>query len=130
KGFPVYTMYVVYLGYSMCYLAVTFIFAKKYCGLSIHNYLSNVVYRCIIILIVALGFSLIPKYFMTVSIIRLIIIVVLSSVSLVALTLLIGFNNSELISIKRLIKAMQKKLKDITFGKDDNSKGVLTNIFL
>ncbi|MEM7381827.1 MAG: hypothetical protein AAF361_11605, partial [Bacteroidota bacterium] len=79
-GKPPYYMYIIFIGYSLVNGVVILWYAKKYTGINIPNFLVHVVLRCFIALSLGLLISSIPLYVLDENLVRLMIIVGLSTV--------------------------------------------------
>lgn len=110
-GFVPYTLYIVFIIYSMFYSGIVLFFAKKYCNLSITYFMSNIVARCVIIFMVVISISAIPIYFLPSSFYRLLLVSVLSSSLFFVAVWFIGLEAKERNYSLKVIKDFLKKQK-------------------
>ena len=73
-NFPVYTLYLVFIGYAICDGILTLYFTKEVCGLSISLYLKEVIFPSLLISILVVGFSSIPFFMLHEGFLRLILV--------------------------------------------------------
>ncbi|MBO0590869.1 hypothetical protein I2486_05555 [Cellulophaga sp. E16_2] len=81
-------------------------FAHTICGMSIKNYLTDVITRGFIVSLIVTALAILPLVFMQQGFSRLLLVLILSSVSSVFLIINVGMNSSE----KTLMLAMGKNL--------------------
>ncbi|GGH56486.1 O-antigen/teichoic acid export membrane protein [Filimonas zeae] len=109
--YPAYTIYLVFLGYSLMNGVVLLYFAKKVCGLSISDYMKNVVGRCVLLFLLILSLASIPVFVMDEGFKRLIFILFLNTVFFFIGTWFIGFSGEERKPVYNLISNLMIKLK-------------------
>jgi len=107
--FPPYSLYLVFIAYSLSESIISLYFSKKNYDLPIVLFLKDVVGRCVSILLLSGGLSVIPYFLMDQGILRLIVISMISTISVFVWAWYIGFNLEEKGSIKLIIiKLIQK----------------------
>jgi len=116
-SYPPYFLYYVFLIFSILSFSITVFFAKINCELSIPLYLKTIVLRCLITFIVIFLLSIIPVFFMSVGIPRLLLVVVISFISYFLAVWFIGFTNAEQIKVQYILKALFEKLKYLVLHK-------------
>ncbi|MGQ7945114.1 hypothetical protein [Flavobacterium sp. WC2509] len=107
--FPVHTIYVVFIIYSLMSGILTLYFAKSDCGLSIFIYLKNVVVPCVVSFVLIMFLSYIPLLFNFNQNIRLLSVIAISSISFLIVLWFIGLNTQERVIIKPLLIKLKLK---------------------
>jgi O-antigen/teichoic acid export membrane protein len=102
--YPAYTLYYVFIVYSILISFITIYFAKVYCGLSIGIFLKNIVTRCIVSFIIVYALSFVPTIYMQAGLNRLIIVFSISIFSFLLTVWIIGFVAEERLIIVKLIR--------------------------
>lgn len=110
KG-PPYSLYLVFIGYSISESILTLYFSNKYYNLSIPLFLKEVIGRCILMVVLSTMLSLIPYVIMGEGIVRLITISFVSSLSLTITAWYIGFNSEERMSLTQVAQGVMKKIR-------------------
>jgi O-antigen/teichoic acid export membrane protein len=109
--FPVYTLYVVFIIYSILGGFLVLYFAKLECELSIPIYLKNVAIPCVVSFAVIFILSNIPSLFDFNQNLRLLVVISVSSITFSIAFWFIGLNTEERLIIKPVIKLIvQKKI--------------------
>lgn len=109
-NFPPYALYLVFIAYSLSESVMTLYFSNKYFNLSISLFLKDVIGRCILMLLVATGISIVPYLMMEEGIIELIIVSLISTVSVTITAWFIAFNSDERASLKQVANGGLKRL--------------------
>ncbi|MBE9599518.1 hypothetical protein [Pedobacter sp. MC2016-24] len=109
-GFPPYALYIVFIVYSIMASALILYFSNKNLGLSISHFVGNVLLRCISSFFMVLAIASVPLFFMQDGILRLLIVLILSSVSFIVCVWFIGFSNLERENLRAIIKGIFQKL--------------------
>ena len=96
NGSPPYVMYLVgILFFSIGNGLIHLYFVNKNCSLSIRDFLNIVFYKCISVFALTTFLSIIPFFFLEEGIIRLLITIIVSSISFLILVYSIGLNQEE-----------------------------------
>ncbi|WP_430936216.1 hypothetical protein [Saccharicrinis sp. 156] len=107
---PAYIMYIVFIFYSVFTGVLTVFFAKKTSGLSVRLFLNEVVYRCGVSFLFVLLISTVPVLIFSEGILRLLLVVAISSL-LYGITIWnFGFTEVERITVKNIIANKSKNL--------------------
>ncbi|MEJ7560449.1 MAG: hypothetical protein WKF66_19225 [Pedobacter sp.] len=109
-GFPPSTLYLVFIVYSICSSIMLTYFAKVNCGLSVKDYLTNVVLRSLGVLLISLILSFCPILFFGPGALRLFIVIAISGLAFLILIWTIGFSSSEKIGIINVFHSLTSKL--------------------
>ncbi len=94
-GFEAYYLYVIFIIYSIINSIMILFFAKKVCNLSIESFLKDTVIRCISVFLILLFIVYIPYNILDQSMLRLLIISLLSLISFIILVYFLGFTKEE-----------------------------------
>ena len=81
-------------------------FTHKLCGLLVKRYFKDIVFRCVFISIVTSSIALIPLFFMSEGIIRLIIVIISSVIVFTTMIFNFGLNKIE----KKMIYSVHKDI--------------------
>ena len=108
-SFPVYTMYYIFIGYSVANFFLILYTAKNNCSLSIISYLKEVVFKCFLVLILMSTISILPSFFLekNKNIISISLTFILSSITFIIAGWKIGFSIKEKQTIKNIILSMK-----------------------
>lgn len=109
-SYPPYSIYIVFIVYSILIAITILYYSRKDCDLSLAEFFSNVVARCTAAFILVFLISLIPYYLMDVGFMRLISVTLSSSVSYLIIVFYIGFSNDERTWIKLISTALLGKV--------------------
>ena len=103
-NFPPYTLYIVFIGYSICGGILTLYYTKKVCDLSIDSYLRKVILPSFIPGFLIVGFSLIPFLLLQNGFVKLILVGVTSTISFFIFVWFFGFTIEEKSKTLQIIK--------------------------
>lgn len=107
--YPPYTLYIVFLIYSLLNLTQVLYFAHKICGLSIVGYFNQVVVKCGLLLLLMICFSIIPTYILNPGIFRLLSVSIISTFIFIISIWWVGFSKIERhIAIKIKTSVLEK----------------------
>jgi O-antigen/teichoic acid export membrane protein len=95
KGYPAYFLYITFIMYSVIQSVIVMYFAKTNCGMSISQYLKEVVFRCVFSFSIVSALAVIPIYFLKESYVRLGIVLCVASISSLIVIWFIGFSIEE-----------------------------------
>ena len=109
-NYPAYSMYVIFILYSMLLSTIILYFAKKNCQLPINEFVGNVIIRCAAAFTFVFSLSLIPYFYIPHGFTRLIGVIVTSILCYLIIVYLVGFSNEERIKIKQLAFILISKL--------------------
>jgi O-antigen/teichoic acid export membrane protein len=109
-GFPAYTLYIVFILYSMLASSMILCYAKKNCQLSITMFLNNVIGRSFCSFIIVFFLSLMPYLFIETEFIRFVSVIMTSILSYLITVFFIGFSSSERIKIKEMCLVVYNKV--------------------
>ncbi len=108
---PAYTIYLVFIIYTILASAIIFYYAIKQCQLSFSVFMLNVIVRCGCAFFLVFVISLIPHYFFIgPDLIRLTLTVLVSGITYLAIVYFLGFSNEERWHIKKLGSLIFKKI--------------------
>ena len=110
-NYPPYSLYIVFLIYSICDAAIILYFAKKECGLSVTDFLCSIVLRCLAAFLIVSLFSIIPVNFVTEGFIRLLLVSSISTLFFVIVVWFIGLKNDERIFFSKMFNEIFNKIK-------------------
>jgi hypothetical protein len=108
--YPPYTLYIVFIGYSICSSVLLLHFASVKCGLSIKYYLTNVVSRSLSVLVITAIASIGPLFFINQGLFRLFLVILISGLSFLILVWTVGFSRSEKTGIANVFKSLAGNL--------------------
>lgn len=94
-GYPPYSLYIVFIVFELFNVILIIYFAKIYCNLSVLEYLKEVVLRCVFALLLLLVTCVFPTFYMQESLIRFVLILVISFVFFILSSWFIGANLEE-----------------------------------
>jgi O-antigen/teichoic acid export membrane protein len=109
NGYPAYSLYIIFIIYSLLQSVIVMYYAKIKCGMSISQYIKEVIFRCIFSFAIIISFAIIPMFMLNEGYIRLFIVLTISFISTIIVTWFIGFSNEE--------KGMIINIKDGIFKK-------------
>jgi O-antigen/teichoic acid export membrane protein len=110
-NYPPYSMYVVFIIYAILSSGITLYYTHKNCHLSIKEFLTNVVLRCFISLILVFCIALIPCLLLDISYLRLFLVVLISTTSYAIIVYAVGFSQNERLKIKQVGALLSGKLR-------------------
>lgn len=102
QGFPPYSLYLVFLVYSVLYGALILNFGRKTFELPIWAFVKEVIFKCTSLFLFLMSLSVIPTLLMHQGIGRLFLVSLISTVSFLLLLWFYGFSLSERISFKQM----------------------------
>jgi O-antigen/teichoic acid export membrane protein len=109
-GFEPYTLYVVFIVYSLITSGVILYFANKICNLPVKIYFNNVIVRCLITFFSTVVIGCIPLLLMPIGAYRLALVCGLTYVAFFASILFFGFCENEKKATTLLVKIMFNKI--------------------
>jgi Na+-driven multidrug efflux pump len=109
-GHPAYTLYIIFVLYSIIASAVILYYAKKNCQLPVIEFLINVTSRCAAAFLLVLLFSLIPYFLIDAGFIRILSVMLMNICGYFIIVFFIGFSSDERIKIKQLGTDLINKL--------------------
>ena len=109
-NYPPYTLYYLFIIYTILLSGIILYFAKVVCGISITSFLQNVVLRCIVSLLVVSTVAFYTNSLFAESLLRLSIIIITSTISYIFIVWLYGYNSSEKSSIRLVALSIYGKL--------------------
>ena len=110
-NYPAYSLYVVFLIFSMLTFFVVLYFSKINCGISVSEFMKNVVLRSISSFIIVFCFSIIPTFFLPSGFMRLSLVVFIAVCAFIVVIWFVGFNAEERYGIKAMKEGIVEKLK-------------------
>lgn len=110
-GFPPYSLYIVFIVYSLFASSLILYFANKNCELSIHLFLKKVILHSVGSFVLVFVLSAMPLLVLNESILRLFIVIGISSLSFIIIVWYVGFSTEERMIIRQPIKVLFNKLK-------------------
>jgi O-antigen/teichoic acid export membrane protein len=110
-GFPPYTLYIIFILYAICSAVMLLYFAKVNCGLSVSDYLKNVVLRCLIVLLLTSLISVCPSLILDMGVLRLSIVIIVSGTAFLGFVWILGFTDIEKTQIRRLVESLILKVR-------------------
>lgn len=105
-----YFIYIVFIIYSIIGAGITLHFAKIDCGLSLPLYFNNVIYPCLISFIITISTSVIPVFFISEGILRLVVVGFISTITFIIVVWNIGLNLNERDEILKMLKTVNEKV--------------------
>ena len=110
-GYPPYYIYIVFVVYAVINAAISLYYGNKYCNLTIPTFLFHVVFKSLIAVCVSLIITWCCSYFVSSEILKLILIISISTISFILLFFFIGFTKDERDWILLVINSFLNKLK-------------------
>ncbi|WP_158847917.1 oligosaccharide flippase family protein [Algibacter sp. L1A34] len=110
-GYPPYTLYVVFIIYAILNAILTLYIAKIECGLSIKEFLKDVVFKSVFTFVVLILITAIPNYFLEESFIRLIVVLAVSTCFFFIVVWFIGLTVYEKSMVKNILNNVLSKHK-------------------
>lgn len=107
---PAYSIFVVFIVYSIINGIIVLYFAKSDCDLSIAFYLRNVVSRSAISFSVVFLLSLIPYFFIKNIVFQLFLVIAISTISFLIVVWYIGFTEDERVRVGAVFKNVLRKV--------------------
>ncbi len=101
-GLPAYTLYVIFLIYSLVYSVIVIYYAKIHCGLIINSYISDTLFPCWISFFIVFGITLILAYLIHNNSIRLLFVILGSLIVSFPIIWFVGLNKNEKLKIKSI----------------------------
>lgn len=108
--FPAYTLYIVFLVFSLLTSVVVVYFAKINCQMSVSDFMKNVVFRSACSFAIVFILALVPVYFVESGFFRLIIVSFVALCSFFIVVWFIGFSIEERLYIKGMLNKLFCKL--------------------
>ncbi|MFT5251287.1 MAG: O-antigen/teichoic acid export membrane protein [Flavobacteriales bacterium] len=112
-GYPPYTMYLVFIVYSIIKAYVNVYFSKVYCGLPIIMFFKQVFLRCVLSFAIIYILCSIPLYFFDEGATRLSIVLTINLISFIGVIFLIGLTGNERTKLRQFIYLMIGKINQI-----------------
>ena len=109
-GFPPYILYVVFIIYSILSSGIILYYTKINCHLSVREFMMNVVLRCLLSFAIVFLIALIPYLFIEIGFIRLLLVVIMSTISYLIVVYKLGFLDNERLKIKEYVMLLKGKL--------------------
>ena len=109
-NYPPYTIYIVFIIFSLLVSIITLYYVKKNCQLSVTEFFSNVIGRCIAAFMLIFILTLIPYFCLQSGVIRLFSVILTSSLCYLIIVFFIGFSSNERMKIKQLTSTLTKRL--------------------
>lgn len=106
---PAYTIYAVFIIYTIISSSIIVYYAIKHCDLSSSAFMLNVLLRCGLTFLFVFGISFIPHYFISPEIIRLAYTIATSAISYLFIVFFLGFSSEERANIKQLVSSIFNK---------------------
>lgn len=107
---PPEALYLTYIAYTIATTAVILHYAREICGVSIQQFLTKAALPCVFIFMLCMIAAVVPVIAMDSSLSRLCTVIVLSSVTLLGMTWLIGLEHTERAAIKSISKVALLKI--------------------
>ena len=111
SGFPIECIYFVEIVIYLCALCLRLKLLKKMIGLSPRDYLKNVVFRCVVVLVITLFLSSIITLVMDDSFLRLFVVCLCSTGVALLTSYFIGMNNNERYYVVSIIHNYWAKIR-------------------
>ena len=109
-GLPPYFLYLAFLIYSILAGILVLYFSRKNFDLKISHFLKDVVLKCSLSFIITFAISTLPIWFLKTGLIRLILVLIISTISFTVTAWFIGFSSNERIKIKQIVIPFIKKI--------------------
>jgi O-antigen/teichoic acid export membrane protein len=108
--YPPATLYLIFLINSVLIAIITIYFAKINCGLSIIEFMKNVIVRSVIVFFTTFFVAFLPVFLLEQGILRLTIVTVISTFVLVFMVWKVGLDVDEKINLKKMISSIIAKI--------------------
>jgi Na+-driven multidrug efflux pump len=119
-GFPPYSLYIIFIFYSLLNSCLVLYFAKINCGLSVTLYMKEVVLRALGSFVIIGVLASIPSLFLNEGIIRVCLTLVMSSFFFMITFWIIGLDRSEKISVLKILTSIKNKIFTRKKSKNEN----------
>lgn len=110
-GMPPQTIYLVGIFISILTAGVRLYYGKKIAGINVGSYLSSVVLKSSLPILLAAGFTILPSLFLNESFVRLVLTTGISIIATVILIRYIGLTKEEFLRLKGIVQSLLIKLK-------------------
>ena len=110
KGFEPQTLYLVFIVYSVLASINILYFAKITCGLSIQQFLNNVVVRCLFTFLIVFAIAIIPYYVFDNGWLRLVFVSLTSTLTAFISVWFVGLDTTEKSELKSLFNSKFKNI--------------------
>ncbi|MCX7085686.1 MAG: MATE family efflux transporter [Methylococcales bacterium] len=107
--YPAYTIYLIFILYTLLASSIILYYAVKNCNLSFSEFLINVMIRCGCAFIITLIISCIPLYLMESGLIRCLFTALLSTTTYLFIVLFVGFSNEERHQLAQILSPLFAK---------------------
>jgi O-antigen/teichoic acid export membrane protein len=109
--YPPYAMYIAFIIYSIISSCIILYHANKNCNLSINVFLKTVVLRCMGVFIIVFFIGYTPHFFLEPSLVRLVLVVFLSSVFFFVVSYFLGLTQKERMQVIELVVGLINKVR-------------------
>lgn len=113
--YPPYLLYILFLIYSIFSAMITIYFAKVNCGLSILDFIKNVIVRCLIVFLITFLTAYLPVYFLEEGIVELALVILISTLLLGIMIWVVGLNDYEKEGVKKIINNIIGRVSFLNF---------------
>ena len=110
-NYPPYSLYLIFIGYSICNGFLILYFTNRICNLPISVYLKHVLFPCFTTFTLVMILSTVPLIILPVGIIRFFVILTISSSSFLISVWFIGLSRVERTIIEMIIKPIVEKVR-------------------
>ena len=111
NGFSAEIIYINLIIMAVALFVSRIYFTHKLCGLLVKRYFKDIVFRCVFLSIVTSSIALIPLFFMSEGIIRLIIVIISSVIVFTTMIFNFGLNKKEKKMIYSVLKNILQKIR-------------------
>jgi O-antigen/teichoic acid export membrane protein len=106
NGFPPYSMYIVFIVYSILFALNVLYFSNKIFQLSYRSFFNEVLFRCVLSFSISLCITLIPHVFIEQGFLRLVLVGITGVISFIVAFWFVGFTKMEKIQLFKAATSM------------------------
>lgn len=117
-GYAPYFLYYIFIGYSLVNGMMILRYAQKYTGIAVADFLLNVVLRCFLVLFLGLLMTSIPFVFMEENIVRLLVGIIISVLTISGFIYFIGLKSEERVLLLNLLNSISLSFKNKFLSKN------------
>jgi O-antigen/teichoic acid export membrane protein len=114
-SFPPYTLYIVYISYTILTSILIVYFSKKSFDLPVMLFLKDTVMRCLISFFIVLGIAILLNHFLNPSVLRFVLIALASTSTLLITFYFVGFSGEERNNFKLIIRPLIQRVRHYHF---------------
>lgn len=110
-GYPAYSLYLVFIVYTILTSGIIMFYAKKHCRLPLRVFTANVILRCTCAFTLVFGLSMLPYFLMEPGLWRCMATIALSGICYLIIVFYIGFSREEREQIQQFLAIILHKFR-------------------